>query len=336
VFAFLVVVLAVDFGRAYASFTLGRRERSAALIANAWHFASDFAGTLAVFAGFALVAAGVESGDALAALFVTGLILVAAVRLGGRSADALMDRAPRGMASRIEQAVSAVPGVSGVRSVRVREAGGESFADVTIALPRLTGLERSHDTMDRVEDAVRAQVDARASVTVHVEPATEGERANDRVAAAALRVPAVVETHNITVLEDPAGRAVTLHVRLDEEMPLSRARPIVERLKQEIAREFGVARVYAHVEPFSPDARPARDVSRQEPELQRAALDAVRTLVPDATVLVYRQGRRVLVVACVPANGDMSVRDAHTLASEVEEAVRARVGPVDDVIVEAV
>ena len=55
----------------------------------------------------------------------------------------------------------------------------------------------------------------RAQVQVHVEPAAlEEERPNERVAAAALRVPGVVEAHNITVLEDAAGRAVTLHVRL--------------------------------------------------------------------------------------------------------------------------
>jgi cation diffusion facilitator family transporter len=336
VFAFLVAVLGVDAGRAFASFRLGQREHSPALIANAWHFASDFAGTLAVLAGFALVAAGVEGGDSLAALFVAGLVLVAAARLASRNADALMDRAPAGLAASVHDAVGRVPGVREVRSVRVREAGGDSFADVVITLPRLTGLERSHDTMDRVEDAVREHVDARAHVTVHVEPATEGERANERVAAAALRVPGVVETHNITVLEDAGGRAITLHARLDEAMPLRQARPIVERLKAEIRREFGVARVYTHVEPFAPDAMPARDVSGDEPALQRAALEAVRSLAPDAGVVVYRQGPRLLVVAKVPVGDGASVRDAHVLASRVEDAVRERLADVDDVIVEAV
>jgi len=41
------------------------------------------------------------------------------------------------------------------------------------------------------------------------------EAPNERVAAAALRVPGVVETHNISVLEQGSGgRAITLHVRL--------------------------------------------------------------------------------------------------------------------------
>ncbi len=56
--------------------------------------------------------------------------------------------------------------------------------------------------MDQVEQAVIDEL-GRAQVVVHAEPDAVGERANDRIAAAALRVPGVVETHNITVLEQP-------------------------------------------------------------------------------------------------------------------------------------
>ena len=79
-------------------------------------------------------------------------------------------------AGRVAAAASSVPGVREVRSVRVREAGGESFADVVIGVSRLEGLERSHQTMDLVEAAVRDRVGP-AQVTVHVEPAVGSERA---------------------------------------------------------------------------------------------------------------------------------------------------------------
>ena len=166
-----------------------------------------------------------------------------------------MDRTPSGVAGRVERAARSVPGVSEVRSVRVREAGGESFAEVVIGVPRLAGVERSHETTDMVEGAVRDSL-GRAQVTVHVEPAAADETLNDRVAAAALRVAGVVEAHNISVLDDASGRAVTLHVRLPEDETLRSARDVVERLKDEIRREVGIARVYAHVEPSAP-GRPA-------------------------------------------------------------------------------
>jgi cation diffusion facilitator family transporter len=333
-FVLLGGVLAVDAGRSILSYRVGRRERNAALVASALHFASDFAGTTAVIVGLVAVAAGYPRGDAVAALTVAVLVLVAAVRLAARNVDTLMDRAPSGLTRMIEQAARAVPGVTDVRSVRVREAAGESFADVVIGVSRLAGLERSHQTMDDVEEAVRSRIGP-AQVTVHVEPSAGGEAPNERVAAAALRVPGVVETHNITVLEGSDGRAITLHVRLDQDMPMREAAEIVERLKGEIRTEFGVARVYAHVEPSALGAHPARDVAAEEPDVVEAATRAVRSLAGDAAeVVVYRQGERLLVVTSLPARAGQTVREAHNLASRVEDAVRDALDPVDDVIVE--
>jgi len=336
-FALLAGVLVVDAARTLVSLRAGRRGRNAALLASAVHFGSDFAGTFAVLIGLSFVAAGFKGGDAYAALFVAAFVLVAAMRLAASNIDVLMDRAPLGMASRIEHVVRAVPGVREVRSVRVREAGGESFADVVIGVSRLEGLERSHETMDRVEEAVRDSVDGSASVVVHVEPMAEWERANERVAAAALRVPGVVETHNITVLEGPEGGSVTLHARLGEALTLDRAAPIVERLKREIRSEVGTDRVYVHVEPFAPDAQPALEVSRAEPDVAARAARAVHAVTggqPD--VLVYRQAGRLLVLTAVRGRSDMTVREAHALASRIEDVVRDVLDDVDDVIVEVV
>ena len=153
-----------------------------------------------------------------------------------------------------------------------------------------------------VEGAVRDSL-GRAQVTVHVEPAAADETLNDRVAAAALRVPGVVEAHNISVLDDASGRAVTLHVRLPEDETLRSAWDVVERLKDEIRREVGIARVYAHVEPSAPGAQPARDIGAEQPSLHRLAADAVRSVAGDAEQLVvYRQGSRLLVVTSVRAD----------------------------------
>jgi cation diffusion facilitator family transporter len=335
VFVTILFVLIVDATRMVVSLRQGRIEHNAALIANAWHFGSDFAGTVAVLIGLGLAAAGVPGGDSVAAIFVAAIVLVAAVRLARGNVDALMDRSPSGLAGVVERVVRSVAGVAEVRSVRVREAGGESFADVVIGVSRLQGLEQTHATTDRVEEAVRDSL-GRAQVQVHVEPASlEEERPNERVAAAALRVSGVVEAHNITVLEDAAGRAVTLHVRLPEDATLRQAAEVIERLKREILAEVGIARVYAHVEPSMPDAQPAHDVSEEEPELRLRAEAAVRSVAgTTGEVVVYRQGRRLLVVTSLESDPGISVRAAHALASRVEDAVRDALDAVDDVIVE--
>src|SRR4051812_6404670 len=73
--AVLVVVIVVDASRALVSLRVSRRTGSAALAANALHFASDLAGSLAVLVGLLLVRGGYQAADAAAALFVAALVV---------------------------------------------------------------------------------------------------------------------------------------------------------------------------------------------------------------------------------------------------------------------
>ncbi len=333
-FVLMGAVLVVDASRALIASRQGARTRSAALSASAWHFGSDFAGTTAVLIGLVAVRAGLPGADAVAALFVAVLVVLAAIRLAVVNLAPLMDRAPAGLQQRIEGVVRAVPGVREVRSVRVREAGGDVFADVVIGVERLESLERSHHTMDEVEDAVEDVV-GHTRVTVHVEPTAGAERASERVAAASLRVRGVMEVHNVTVLEDEQGRSITLHARVDERLTLREAEAIVERLRREITAEVGAARVYVHVEPFAPDAQAATDVSESEPELRERARAAVREAAGgEPVVALFRQGVQLLVVTALGADPALAVREGHVLASRVEDAVRAAIPGVAEVIVE--
>jgi cation diffusion facilitator family transporter len=92
--AVIGVVLVIDVSRTVASARAAREYGSAALSANALHFATDFAGSVAVLVGLVLVRAGYVKADAIAALFVAALVLFAAVRLMRRNVDVLMDRVP--------------------------------------------------------------------------------------------------------------------------------------------------------------------------------------------------------------------------------------------------
>ena len=82
----------------------------------------------------------------------------------------------------------------------MRSSGGKYFAEVVIGVDRLAGLERSHAVMDEVERVVEHELGGPAEVSVHAEPLAADERPSERVVAAALRVPGVIEVHNATVL----------------------------------------------------------------------------------------------------------------------------------------
>ena len=205
-FALVGGVLAVDAFRARVSFREGRAARSAALMANAWHFTSDFVGTLAVFAGLVLARAGYPEGDAWAA----HLRRRPRARGGlspGRAERRRPDgpRAGRPGRARIEWR-RPVPGVREVRRCGSARPAASLRATSSSASPASPGSSAATTTMDAVEPAVES-TSAPARVIVHAEPMTGRERANERVAAAALRVPGVKEVHNITVLEEPRSAA---------------------------------------------------------------------------------------------------------------------------------
>ena len=69
-FLVLAIVIAIDVSRMVASDRSARRYGSPALAANAVHFASDLAGSLAVLAGMILVATGSPTATRSPALLV--------------------------------------------------------------------------------------------------------------------------------------------------------------------------------------------------------------------------------------------------------------------------
>jgi cation diffusion facilitator family transporter len=85
------VALALELSRMTVALVGARRYESAALRANALHFASDIGGSLVVLAGLLAVRAGVHDADSLAALLVAVIIFTAASRLIARNTNALMD-----------------------------------------------------------------------------------------------------------------------------------------------------------------------------------------------------------------------------------------------------
>ena len=94
VFWVAIAVIGIDLSRTVVSLRAARRYSSAALLSNALHFGSDLVGTVAVLLGLVVAALGWPQGDSVAALFVSFLVVTAAVRLMDRNIDVLMDRAP--------------------------------------------------------------------------------------------------------------------------------------------------------------------------------------------------------------------------------------------------
>src|SRR6185436_164471 len=279
-FAFTVIgiVLVVDASRAYVSFRAARRYQSPALAMNVLHFGGDLTGSLAVFVGLLAARAGYPEGDAIAALFVSVLVLTAATRLIQGNVDVLMYRTP---ATAREAALAAIeelgPGVQ-LRRLRMRRAAGRHFADVVIGVPHGAAVEQGHAAADAVERAVEQAVPG-ADVIVHVEP-QEAEAIRERAYAAAMREPRVREVHNIVVLEVAGLTEISLHLKLPGGYPLADAHEVASSVEHEILDALPeVDAVQTHLEPLTePTAASA------VPESERPAeAEALRQIVIEAT-----------------------------------------------------
>ncbi|HEX2105717.1 MAG TPA: cation diffusion facilitator family transporter [Solirubrobacteraceae bacterium] len=333
-FVVLGVVIAIDASRAVISRRAARRFESAALASNALHFASDLGGSLAVVVGLVLVALGEPDADAVAALFVAAIVMVAAARLALQSIEVLMDRADADSERAVRAALEEFGDVE-VRRLRARYAAGRDFVDLVVAISADAGLAQAHTTADAIESAVSRHLPG-SDVLVHVEPrAVEGDL-RERATAAALGVPDVREVHNVRVMHIDGGHELSLHVKLPRELALGEAHAVVERLEAALREAVPELRhVHTHMEPLSDTdwaTRPNRDEVA-------AAREAIRDVVGRYTGraparISFRdadRGRVALIDVLLPA--DQPLHSAHRRAGDIEEAIRRRCPELADVIV---
>jgi cation diffusion facilitator family transporter len=333
--ALLGVVIVIDASRALVSMRASRRYQSAALAANALHFASDLAGSLAVLIGLLFVSAGYHDADSVAALIVAVLVIFAAVRLARDSVGVLMDRAPAEAQVAIQTALTALDSGVEVRRVRMRQAAGRNFVDVVVGMAPDTGVAQAHATADEIEEAVRGSL-ANTDVLVHVEPRDVEGGLRERATAAALGVADVREVHNVRVMHVGDSHELSLHAKLPSHQTLDGAHETVSRLEASIlAAVPELSRVYTHIEPLASTdwtTKPSSDEVAEERDVIAAVVR--RYTGADPVEVRFRdseRGRIAFVTATLPGRQPLAV--AHRRAGLIEADVRDQRPELADVIV---
>jgi cation diffusion facilitator family transporter len=166
----------------------GRRERQIVLEADGKHLITDVWTSVGVIVGVAGVAiTGWDRLDPIVALAVAANILVAGGGLLRRSASGLMDRALEEPDMEVIRETLAEFERDGVRfhALRTRQAGSRRFVSLHVLVPGAWSVQRGHDLVERVEEALRDRLPG-ASVFTHLEPA-EDPRSFDDTALDRLR-----------------------------------------------------------------------------------------------------------------------------------------------------
>jgi cation diffusion facilitator family transporter len=334
VYVVILIAIGIDASRVVISLRTARRYRSAALRSNAFHFAGDMAGSVAVLAGLIAVAAGFKQGDAFAALIVAAIIFAAATRLIFENAQVLMDTAPTTAYDQARAAVAELGPDIELRRLRLRESAGRYLGDVVVTVPPGRAVVEGHAAANEVEEAIENAL-PNSDIVVHVEPRRRGLDLRDRVLAAALAEPLVREAHDITIFEHGPKASVSLHLKLPADLTLQEAHEVAERVEAKIRAEPNVTEVHTHLEPLERPLRAAAASGAASRDISGAVERFVREYIGrdprEIEVLPSEIGSVAFIT--VPVDPNASLSEAHRLAGELEEALRQELPELAEVVV---
>jgi cation diffusion facilitator family transporter len=169
--SYIVVVssIIIDFSRSRALYKVAVKHNSQALEADALHFSTDIWSSAVVFAGLITANLGFYFADSFAAIGVAFIVLFVSYRLGKKAIDVLLDRAPKGIGSKVLQVLSLFPEIRQVHSLKIRTSGADTFIKFNIHLDPEMNIRDSHEICDRIEHELQRKI-PRSEIYIHVEP----------------------------------------------------------------------------------------------------------------------------------------------------------------------
>jgi cation diffusion facilitator family transporter len=330
-FGTMAVSIVVDISRSRVLYRAARKYKSQALEADALHFSSDILSSSVVIAGLVFVSLGVPLGDPLGAIGVGILVLIVSLRLGKRTMDYLMDKAPAGMTDAVKKSISTVGGVK-VERIRIRSAGPNQFVDLRISLDRTLSLESSHEVVSAVEAKVWGVI-AGADVVVQVEPRViPDEKLSSRVILIASKERGITHVHNIVVQQIGKETFIDLHLEVDPSIKIRDAHELVSNFENKVKSELGIARVDSHIETHEKESLHSRDMTQGHPNLVERIKKVAQKFpeIIDCHDISVRnlEGKISLTMHCViPA--DQPMKKAHEISTELENALKSDIEGLD-------
>lgn len=152
-------------------YSVGKKIKSYAFIADALNMRNDILISSTVFVGVVLNRIGLLWVDGIVALIISAMIVKTAFEIFKETSYELMD----GMTNfdiydQIFKAVENVQGAANPHKVRVRQVGYKYFVDMDIEVNGNISVQQGHDIATKIKRAIIDQSDRIADVMVHVEP----------------------------------------------------------------------------------------------------------------------------------------------------------------------
>jgi cation diffusion facilitator family transporter len=170
-------VLSIAIKEALYQYTVivGKRIRSQAVIANAWHHRSDAFSSVAVLIGVggALINPKWHMLDAYAALVVSFFIAKVGFDVLWGALREMTDTAPgQKFQTRVVNCISGVSGIISIHDLKVRSMGGTYFIQVHIVVDKNMSVEQSHRIVNEARGCIYEEFDRIGEIIVHVDPSS--------------------------------------------------------------------------------------------------------------------------------------------------------------------
>jgi len=324
----MIVSIIINISRARALYRAAEKYHSQALEADALHFSSDILSSAVVIVGLIFVKLGFPLGDPIAAVIVGIVIIYATVKLGLRTMDYLMDKAPEGKIDQIRMKVEALDGVRCER-VRARTSGPYAFVDVRISLDRNMPLDLSKDIVKNVESCVRDVMD-NADVVVYIEPQeSPDENLPSRITLEALKIKGIKGVHKVEIHKLRGETSVDLHLEIDAKATVKEAHDLVTEFEIRARNVLGIKEIHTHIETHECDIAVTEDITGNRQDLVRKVREIV-TRYPRVRachdIVIRKESGKLTVNMCCDLLENETMDRAHELSTMIERVVRKETG----------
>ena len=177
IFSFIVVIVSIiiDVWRSKKLMRAAKNYKSQALEADALHFSTDIWSSSVVLLGLFSVMIGkyfnlpfLYYADAVASLMVAVIVIYVSYKLGKKSVDALLDKAPEEI-DNIENIIKNFDKIDLYHSFKMRQSGNIYYVDFTIHVNNKYTISEAHSICEELEKEIK-KIEPNSEINIHIEP----------------------------------------------------------------------------------------------------------------------------------------------------------------------
>ena len=257
--AVVIVAMLVDINRAAMLRRVARETKSAALEADAAHFATDIWSSAAVLlgitcaalAGYTLPGSRVHwlflRMDVFASLVVAAFILHVCWELGRQAVNNLMDKTDAATLAAARRVMRERMPAYPVRELRVREVGSKTYVSMVVDVPRELHVDTAHEIADAIAGLMSDALPG-AETLVHMHPAEEDDLTPEMLVRR-IALTHRFGVHGLVLLHADQGFVIFTDLELPPHAALGAWRVAIRAFMNDLRRRLHADRVVVHVEP---------------------------------------------------------------------------------------